>query len=378
MDEGDGEEDDEDSVSANAETFEAFDKDVVHVRTVQKKYLACKLQEYNMLVPYGSFTFNYEGSKIIVTTIREGPCLAPNQRVPTCYWELHIGFPSKEVAKEFCKEFVIWRENRKEDDEGLFYFALRPRHRHIEWERSKLEHAPSIANVFINADMKQNILTRIDVFEKSKSKAKKFGKPLKLNMLFYGIPGSGKTSLVKALAKHTDKSLYVFSFTKELTDADFTNLYSQIKDNSIVVLEDVDSFFHKRDSQCNVSFSNLINVLDGIQTSEKSIINIVTANFPEVLDTALIRPGRMDMLLKFDYPTKEEIKKAFEAYIPNASESDFEAFFKRVKSIKCPMSALTDYLFRYEEDYLEHCSELSGHMESLEEIQKDNQKSMYL
>lgn len=79
----------------------------------------------------------------------------------------------------------------------------------------------------------------------------------------------------------------------------------------------------------NISFSCLINILDGfISKSGSGIITILTANNPDRLDTALIRPGRIDKIIKFNYPNKEEIKEAFMSLIPSKNNKEF---YKKLK-----------------------------------------------
>jgi SpoVK/Ycf46/Vps4 family AAA+-type ATPase len=223
-----------------------------------------------------------------------------------------------------------------------------------EWSGQIIKDSQTLDQVFVKTSAKEAILERIRVFKEEKKRAKRFGKPYKLNFLLYGVPGAGKTSMVKAIAKHLKKQLYIFNFSKELTDNKMSALLKDVDSGSVLVFEDVDSFFvHRESNGCNISFSSLINQLDGIRNSDAGLITILTANHVDKLDPALLRAGRMDLLVKFDYPEQEEVKMAFDAYLDHLTQEERNALFKKwyplVKNKKIPMSAFTDFLYK---DYL--------------------------
>ena len=123
------------------------------------------------------------------------------------------------------------------------------------------------------------------------------------------------------------------NFNKNLTDSYMIDLVSEVKEKSIILYEDIDVFFTERHSHdVNVSFSCLINILDGTLSKGSGIINIITTNYPDKLDTALLRPGRIDKIINFDYPKKDEIKEAFVSLIEK--EDDFEDFYDHIKHLK--------------------------------------------
>ena len=241
------------------------------------------------------------------------------------------------------------------------------------WSGQHICDSQLINQIFLKESIKQTIMTRIQKFKTEQERAKRFGKPYKLNMLFYGIPGSGKTSLVKAIAKQLKKYLYIFNFSKELTDNRMNSLISQINSESVLVFEDVDSFFINRESNgCNISFSSLINQLDGIRNSDSGLITILTANHVDKLDPALLRAGRIDLIVKFDYPTKEEIKMAFDVYLDHLSSEErdrmFIEWYPLVEDQQITMSAYTDFFYRDYENIIEKTKEFLEEQQHLKEI----------
>lgn len=129
------------------------------------------------------------------------------------------------------------------------------------------------------------------------------GIPYRRGYLLYGSPGSGKSSFIFALAGSLDLSICLLNLSERgLTDDKLNHLLSNAPERSILLLEDVDAAFLGRGKaaesdgyQANVTFSGLLNSLDGVASSESRII-FMTTNHVEKLDPALIRPGRVDFI----------------------------------------------------------------------------------
>ena len=174
--------------------------------------------------------------------------------------------------------------------------------------------------------------------------------------LLYGTPGSGKSSLIHALAGELALDIYVISLSASwMNDSTLTNLMSRIPARSILLLEDLDAAFThstSRDSdstgapegkkegaknkdeddkkdvkkdvndQNTLSLSGLLNSLDSIQASEGRIL-FATTNHLERLDPALSRPGRMDVWVEFKNASKYQAEGLFRNFFP-AHEDDIE------------------------------------------------------
>lgn len=132
--------------------------------------------------------------------------------------------------------------------------------------------------------------------------------PYRRGYLFYGPPGTGKSSLSVAIAGEFGLDLYELKIPSVATDADLENMFHEIPPRCVVLLEDIDAVWVERSNQSikktdqhgtstpspNCTLSGLLNVLDGVGSQEGRIV-IMTTNRPEQLDSALIRPGRVDM-----------------------------------------------------------------------------------
>ena len=115
-----------------------------------------------------------------------------------------------------------------------------------------------------------------------------FGMPYKHIIMLYGVPGSGKTSTITAIASHFDCDIYTIPITKELTDYGLIDAFSYINDKEdkkrIIVLEDIDCMFDgerkEGDDNNMITLQALLNCLDGHTCVEGTLL-FMTANNPD-------------------------------------------------------------------------------------------------
>ena len=140
-----------------------------------------------------------------------------------------------------------------------------------------------------------------------------------------------------------------------LDDNTFTRAVTNLPDNSILVLEDIDALFIERDTKCGVSFSTVLNVLDGM-TKKHKLLTFLTTNYKDRLDSALKRSGRIDYELEFTYASKKQTKAMYSYFF---KEHLLDEFLKFTKKMKYTTSDLHKFLFKYRkcENIMEHTDE---------------------
>jgi chaperone BCS1 len=180
------------------------------------------------------------------------------------------------------------------------------------------------------------------------------GIPYRRGYLLHGPPGTGKSSLSLALAGFFKMRIYIVSLSSvTANEENLASLFAELPRRCVVLLEDIDTagLTHTRDDQTQgdannadstanetsttskirkipgapqppnpatgrLSLSGLLNILDGVASQEGRVL-IMTTNHIEKLDKALIRPGRVDMIVKFDRADEGMVAQIFRSlYAP--------------------------------------------------------------
>jgi len=206
-------------------------------------------------------------------------------------------------------------------------------------------------SVILDDNVADRILSDVQEFLDSRDWYSQRGVPYRRGYLLHGPPGCGKTSYIMALAGKLQYDICQMNLSNSaLSDERLSYLLNVAPPNSIILLEDIDAAFLSREDTDmmksayqglgRVTLSGILNVLDGVASSEERIL-FMTTNYPEKLDPALTRPGRVDMKVYIGYASNSQLARAFEKfYPPELSGLDGNSFVKAVdaarKQIKLP------------------------------------------
>jgi len=181
----------------------------------------------------------------------------------------------------------------------------------------------SIDTVLVDDDRIDKVLKDMRWFYGASSWYAERGVPWRRGYLFYGPPGTGKSSLIRALA--SDLSLDIASLDigrVTLTDNDLREAMMCAPGGSLIAVEDVDAVFTQREGgekRSGVSFSGLLNAIDGVAAQEGRAL-VMTTNHKERLDPALIRPGRADVHTELGLVGAATARRQFERFFPGERE----------------------------------------------------------
>ena len=159
-----------------------------------------------------------------------------------------------------------------------------------------------LETLFFSHGEKDSICKHIDKFNDNEKFYKEKQLLYKTGILLYGEPGTGKSSLVKAIATKYNRSIVTINMSK-IKEIDLNKLTQSINVDEykkyLILLEDIDTLFLNRkngesDKEEQSVINKLLQFLDS-NTSPTNVIFIATTNHIERLDDALLRDGRFDL-----------------------------------------------------------------------------------
>jgi len=241
----------------------------------------------------------------------------------------------------------------------------------LTFDMSVFDTTKTLSNLY--GDHISQVETRINLF-KNKAWYQKNGVPHTLGILLHGQPGCGKTSLIKAIANDTNRHVFNIRLSDNMTKEQLNSLFFDPKitvrnkdgpgthviniplNQRLYVLEDIDcaentvlsreqqvssttktrkpklpefaeNMFGEREldmlqEQVNkekeerIDLAFLLNILDGVLETPQRLI-IMTTNYVHKLDPALLRPGRIDLILEFRRCTLEMLLSMVQNFFDN-------------------------------------------------------------
>ena len=257
----------------------------------------------------------------------------------------------------------------------------------------------SFDNLFFEG--KEALIKRLDAFV-NRQKYKVLGLPETLGLLFHGEPGTGKTSCIKAIANYLNMNLIIVPMNqirskKRLEEVFFSTKYNIEQDRRIYVFEEIDcngwenivkdrrllkgaddaepetnileqladtliidkakdKKTKKDDKDDKLTLGAILEIIDGLVECPGRVI-IMTTNHKDSLDSALLRPGRIDMQIEFKRLRNIDIADIFTKwYGHNLCQEDI----CKIPNYKYTQAEISQLLFKYENNSVGFIAELCG------------------
>jgi len=182
-------------------------------------------------------------------------------------------------------------------------------------------------NIYLDGGITDDLKKDLDTFRDSKETYDKYGIRYKRTYLFYGEPGTGKSSLSLAISNYTKRDVLSINMSKDMTDSNLITLVSNRPNKSIILFEDIDCLLddinrkeESKEKEVKISLSCILNILDGIYTPN-DVIFIITTNNLDKIDDAIKRKGRTDILMEVKKPNKLLINKLKEQFNIKSNKS---------------------------------------------------------
>jgi hypothetical protein len=216
---------------------------------------------------------------------------------------LQAGWQSKDTVAYIY--FLRWQKKRIEriineisaSKEYINVMALTPNGADKIGELSTSEIPKVYIDEYLYEDIEADIISVVE------------GEKGKTSCLLHGIPGTGKTRLVKYFSQKYKLPIYSVYLNPEYNNLDLLLMFNSIPERCIVLLEDFDNYFDKRDciiknEHIRFTFDAVLNVLDGVYNEYKKVVFIMSCNDINKIDNSIKeRPSRMKFVREITPPS---------------------------------------------------------------------------
>ena len=291
------------------------------------------------------FLIYHDGRNCHIAIVSEGKLMSEKDLKENIDWLIKLSIDSK-------------GNNLEKVNKNNVYISKR---QGTNWQQYVLEKR-TMDTIFLPHKQMAEIKLELDNFLKLEKLYSEYQIPYKKGLLFYGPPGTGKTSLVKSLAYEYQIPIFIMNINDdEVNDDSIVDILNSIGGGTkILLFEDIDSAFadkgkmkneirindeNKMDERVNfmkgtrdsdkkvemdmvsqfsnvlaeqlkkspvlnkkfLTYSGLLNALDGVMSNQNGVITIMTTNDLTKLGDAFIRPGRIDKLFELKECNEEQI-----------------------------------------------------------------------
>jgi chaperone BCS1 len=248
-------------------------------------------------------------------------------------FELRTIGRDRKVLESLLEDITQVHKKRMREDDVLYLWQ------DSYWERYPNYKSRTLDSVILRKGEVESIVKDISWFIGAESWYERLAIPYHRGYLWYGIPGTGKTSLISALAHNFKMPIYLISLA-DVDDRALLKAMMSVVQNSIVVLEDVDCMGMRKKAAdkpteipggpvsneqvvnvFGVTLSGLLNILDGFKAPH-GVMFMLTTNHVDKLDSALLRPGRVDFKMEFGKAKVEQRMELFKRFHPDKSDEE--------------------------------------------------------
>merc|ERR1712159_165695 len=295
--------------------------------------------------------FNWKGTSIYMTRSKGEVVTTGHDRKPTTLEKIRLqtfGMDDS-VLRQFLNAAM---ESSFDTDREMLNIWVMCDDWWGSWEKAMSKKPRSVDSVVLNGNLSSELIQDATNFFARSDWYVQAGIPYRRGYLLHGPPGCGKTSFCQALAGALKLDLCMLTLAnKSLDDTKLARVIRDSPTGAMILLEDVDAVFVDRsvtkdgsNGGSGVTFSGLLNAIDGVASQEGRIF-IMTTNHIEKLDPALIRPGRCDVNVKLCNASKAQVKALFLRFFPG-QDGLGDTFAKRIPEFELSMAALQGHLLK--------------------------------
>lgn len=144
------------------------------------------------------------------------------------------------------------------------------------------------------------------------AQCRKAGVPLKRGVLLAGKYGTGKTLTADAVANACRTNGWTFILIPRVAALDDALAFARIYQPAVVFAEDIDRVMSGEDR--SIEIDDILNTIDGVESKRSEIMTVLTTNHLELINRAMLRPGRLDAVINVTPPDAEAAERLIRRY----------------------------------------------------------------
>jgi len=250
-------------------------------------------------------------------------------------------------------------------------------YRNRVWTPVVFDHPATFGTLALEPDLKKDIMEDLQRFTRGEKYYRQVGRAWKRGYLLHGPPGTGKSSMIAAMANFLEYDIYDLELTQVKNNTELRKLLIHTANKSIIVIEDIDCSLDLSDrkkkkksqkdaeskdekppepgkpdeSETNedskVTLSGVLNFTDGLWSccgSER--LFVFTTNHIERLDPALLRSGRMDKHILLSFCTFEAFRILASNYLGIQDHELFPEIQDLMEAAQMTPADVTEHLMK--------------------------------
>lgn len=161
-----------------------------------------------------------------------------------------------------------------------------------------------------NAEIENLVAATLLTPVENAEQCRKMKVPLKRGVLLEGPYGTGKSLTARQTARVASNSGWTFLSVTNSKSLRYALHFAKMYQPCVIFAEDIDRLTSSRNEGAN----DLINEIDGVVGKNDEIITVLTTNFADKIDKAMLRPGRLDAVISLRAPEKDAVQRLIRFY----------------------------------------------------------------